>query len=176
MSTYLLLHGWGGKAKEHWLSWLADELAKQGKEVIYPLFPKADEPQKAKWLKALDEQLSGIDLSQLKIAAHSLGCSLWLHYLQENPRTKIQKAILVAPPYSDPSIPEVASFFPTPKLKLENSYLIIGSDNDPFIAKEDFELAARSLQAPFHFIPNAGHLNIGSGYGPWPWLLKQILT
>lgn len=178
MKTYLLLHGWGGKANEHWLTWLKNELKKSGGKVIYPHFPNAQKPILNDWLEHLKKELEGVNSRELTVVAHSLGCNLWWHFLKKHPETKPKKVFLVAPPFTFNNIPEIKNFFPSPKLSLADQakqYLIIGSNNDPFILKEDFELCSQNYKIPFHFIANAGHINIGSGYGPFPWLLEKML-
>jgi predicted alpha/beta hydrolase family esterase len=52
--------------------------------------------------------------------------------------------------------------------------LLVGSDNDDFTTPEELEGIAGKLGIGLQIVPNAGHINIDSGYGPWPFALEWL--
>jgi len=176
MTTFVLIHGWGGNHEGHWQHWLSDELIDAGHNVIYPTFSSANTPILNEWLDELKHALKGVDPKDIVLLSHSLGNTLWLHYLRNNPGLKIKKGFLIAPPLTNQGIREIQNFFPQPWVNLsKEDYVLIGSDDDMYIKKEEFIELSNNLNVPFHFIANAGHIHISSGFGPWPWIKKECL-
>lgn len=184
-TTFLILCGYGGKHPEHWQAYLANHLKAEGQIVLYPDLPNPDCPQLDEWMEYLENELStrgrsasgGKDVNPdtLVVAAHSLGCSLWLHYVAKYPDVRPKKAFLVSPPLNDCGILEIANFFPLPDLDLsDQDYLIIGSDNDNFILEKEFKTLADQLKVPFKILPNAGHINAPM-HGDWDWISQECL-
>ena len=176
-NTFLLLYGWMGNSESHWQTWLASELAEAGQEVFYPEFPNPDHPKLEEWMETLEEVMEGLDPKNLIVLGHSLGNTLWMHYLKKHPKIRIKKGYLVAPPLN-PCDPAIDNFFPVPKITIQNpeDYLIIHSDNDPYIPKEDFEVLKKELNLPAKLIQSAGHLNPKAGYGKWKWMGNECLS
>jgi hypothetical protein len=48
--------------------------------------------------------------------------------------------------------------------------LLIGSQNDPWMKLQHAYAWARRWNLVFHDAGLAGHINVESGYGPWPWI------
>ncbi len=175
-TNFLLLHGYGGKHIEHWQTYLANSLKEQNQTVVYPDFPNPDMPKLDLWLDFLHETLKNNINDKLVVATHSLGCSFWLQYISRYPNTQTKKVFLVSPPLNDCGIMEIADFFPLPNLNLsKKDYQIIGSSNDNFILKEEFETLAKQLNVPLKIIPNAGHINAPM-YGNWEWMNNECLS
>jgi len=204
MKTFLFLHGWGVKGNSgNWQNILAEKLAGQGHKVIYPTLPNANEPKLEEWLKSLEEALldggcggGARGGGELTVATHSLGGVLWMHYLSRNgldkPKNEAKsvpghektlhvqsfagKVYLVSPPFNDCGIEEIKDFFPLPRLSADfaKNYLLIHSDNDPYIPLKDFEEFAGRFGIPTYLIKNAGHINVKSGYGEFAWMEKQL--
>ncbi|MFT8317880.1 MAG: alpha/beta fold hydrolase [Sporolactobacillus sp.] len=194
MACYLILHGLGGSTGGHWQERLAADLASQGHRVLFPAFPQADDPDRTQWLKCLNEVITKVEnKAELIVVAHSLGCTLWLHYAAQRTRVKVRQAILVSPPASSleenvlsllfkderkrrKAFESMKTFFPLPDSKeiLRKAAvhsLIIGSSDDPFLPGDSF-LRYSSYQVPMLYLPNMGHINVASGYGPWHWMQK----
>jgi predicted alpha/beta hydrolase family esterase len=173
----VILHGWRGSEPEHWQSWLADQLRISDREVRYPTLPDTDEPKLDAWLAALRETLAGLPPAGFDVVAHSLGAVLWLHHV-ESPGDAPQPArvALVAPPSPRTAIPEIAGFFPPPlhidvvRHASEGTVLVAG-DSDPYIPEGIADAYARPLKIATTVIPDGGHINVDSGYGPWPAVL-----
>lgn len=173
MATFLLLHGYGGTHPEHWQGYLANHLKDKGQTVLFPDLPNANQPKLDEWINYLEQELKDVDLSDLVIAAHSLGCTLWLQYVAKHTDIRPKKVFLVSPPLNDCGIEELANFFPLPDLDLSNqAYQIIGSDNDNFILQEEFEILSDKLKIPLKILPDAGHINAPM-HGDWEWMNEK---
>ena len=176
MSTvFLLLYGYGGTHPEHWQTYLANHLKDTEQTVLFSDLPNPDQPTLDEWLETLENELSDIDKNDLVVAGHSLGCTLWLHYIAKYPNVRPKKSFLVSPPLNDCGIEELANFFPLPDLDLSGQdYLLIGSDDDNFIMQEEFETLAKNLNIPLKILPNAGHIN-APVHGDWEWINQECL-
>jgi len=175
--TILFIHAWGGSGKGHWQDILAKKLAKAGHKVLFPSFPSPDKPHLKEWLATLEEVLKDVDPADLRVATHSLGGALWLHFMKKKIAFCPQKVLLVSPPLTDCGIPEIKDFFPLPDIDLgeaRKNHLLIYSDNDNYITLQEFETLAKKYSLPTHFVPHAGHINIASGFGDWEWMEKEL--
>ena len=94
-TIFLLLHGYGGTHSEHWQGYLANHLKDKGQTVFFPDLPNADEPRLEEWMDYLGQELKDVDLSNLVVLAHSLGCTLWLQYVSRHPDIRPKKVFLV---------------------------------------------------------------------------------
>lgn len=173
----VILHGWRGSEPEHWQSRLADELREAGREVRYPTLPDADAPKLDAWLAALRDTLAGLPEQGFDVVAHSLGAVLWLHHAA-NPgdAPRPARVALVAPPSPRTATAEIANFFPPPldvdavRHAGEGTVLVAG-DEDPYIPEGIADAYARPLKIATTVIEGGGHLNVESGFGPWPAVL-----
>ena len=116
-------------------------------------------------------------MQQFDLVAHSLGSALWLHHVSgASDAPHPARVALVAPPSPHTSIPEIAGFFPPPldigvvRHASEGTVLVAG-DVDPYLPEGIADAYARPLKIATTVIPGGGHLNVDSGYGPWPAVL-----
>ena len=172
----MLLHGWGGSDFPHWQSWLAGEIAKEYGCVDFFRFPNVDAPVLDVWKEAAIQELRRFRPDVL--VCHSLANTLWFHLCNEGlVEEKLKELFLVAPPSLECSIEELQTFFPVSApedLHAKRVHLIV-SDNDPYMQKEEAKQLAQVLDVEPIFLKNAGHINAQSGFGPWPWMLQQVL-
>lgn len=90
-----LFHGYGGKAQDTWLSWLAAKFRKDGYEVIYPEFPDPHLPKIDAWeamILPYKDKLAGSI-----IVTHSLG-GIFALYLIQKYKLSIHQLVAVALP------------------------------------------------------------------------------
>lgn len=198
MTSFLILHGFGGSTDGHWQEWLGKELKRKGKKVYFPQFPDWNRPQKDVWLAVLKETLEAIpDHEKLVVVTHSLGCVLWFHYAALHEKRKVSRAIIVSPPARRlipgllrvffPGEPEretlaeeaLKSFYPVPEdesllISAAERTLIVASSTDPFLPGDSI-LGYTVYGVPIVLLPDMGHINVRSGYGPWPWILDVCL-
>ncbi len=146
MKKALLLHGWEGTSDGCWFPWLKKELEKRGYKVFLPDLPHTNEPifeEQIDCIKDFSKRLWKWDI----IVGHSLWSTLSTQTIEKYKLQDIQ-VILVAPTY--PAIwkelqeklgkyYDILNPYYTLKNtfeKLDNSYTILLSDNDPFIDAE----------------------------------------
>ena len=177
----LILHGWQGSEPDHWQSWLAAQLREAGRDVHYPQLPDPDEPELGAWLDALRDALAELPDGGFDVVAHSLGAVLWLHHIAapgsgSDDAPHAARVALVAPPSPHTTITEIASFFPPP-LDIDvvrhsaGGTVLVAGDDDPY-TPEGIDVAyARPLKIATTVLPGGGHVNVASGYGPWPAVL-----
>ena len=172
----LLLHGWGGSDYPHWQSWLAGEIAKEYGVVNFLQFSDFDAPKLDVWKKELLQELE--DFQPDIVITHSLANTLWFHLCNENILQEIQKLYLVAPPSNSCSIEELEEFFPLtlPKKLFAKEAMLITSTDDPYMTSDEAKTMQTTLGIPMKVLENAGHINSDSGFGEWPWMLKELYS
>jgi predicted alpha/beta hydrolase family esterase len=117
------------------------------------------------------------------IVAHSAGCLTVLHWAARH-RGPVRGALLVAPPYLDPTWdpdPEDPNDYgiEIPREPLPFPAVLVASSTDPHATMEQSRGYARDWGAELHEAGPAGHLDTRSGYGPWPTglaLLRDLIT
>ncbi|MDD9147250.1 MULTISPECIES: RBBP9/YdeN family alpha/beta hydrolase [unclassified Sporolactobacillus] len=180
MTNFLILHGLGGSRGGHWQEWLFHELKARGERVCFPQFPDWDCPRKAVWLARLNNIMASVPENEKTVViAHSLGCVLWFHYAAQPLRRKVRKAILVCPPSQFLNEKAIEDFFPLPDntaslAEAADRTLIVTSSTDPFFPQSTVSQYYK-YGVPCLTFPGMGHINVKSGYGPWPWIMDACL-
>lgn len=174
----LLVYGYDGSGPGHWQRWLADELRARGESVVFPELPDATEPQKDVWVRELQQLRLAAD-EPITFVCHSLGCWAVDHLLAEFGGDGVRGALLVAPPSPFLLFEPVETFLPPPQRReawapLAEYSRLIGSDDDDFTSIEEFRQIADDLGIGFTGLSGAGHINVASGYGPWPLALEWL--
>ncbi len=172
---YLILHGRGGSGPGHWQSWLAERLLTRRCNVRFPRFPTPDQPDLQAWLVVLKEELAafGAD-SRLTVVCHSLAVLLWLHFVERQTAKLADRVILVAPPGPGPNVSKFPTFFPPPLnsaaiARTAGVTRLICSNADPYCAEPAARYYGKTLNLDVLLLPDeAAHINIDSGFGPWP--------
>jgi uncharacterized protein len=165
MVPILVVPGLGGSGDQHWQTHLQRT------------FPEAtrvhqedwDKPDLKKWLERLARAVETRPGAVL--VAHSLGCPLVAHLAARQPDLPVAAALLVAPADVDsarhtPS--QTRGFAPIPRLPLPFQSAVVASTNDPFIEFDRARDLAKAWGAEFIDIGPCGHINVASGFGPWP--------
>lgn len=176
-----LLHCWGGNGRSCWSGWLAERMREKGVEVIAPDFPNPSTPRLKEWLSTVRALVPRFEPGdKWVLAGHSLGCPTILRLLESfGEDERIGTAILVSGFARDIHVPELRNFihkdFDWEKIrKGAGKFIVIHSDNDPFIELEEARRMAGLLGAELIVEHNAGHINEGSGFGPYPRLLGLL--
>jgi predicted alpha/beta hydrolase family esterase len=190
--VFLILHGTGGNATDHWQEHLVDALRAEGKDVRYPELPDASTPLLETWMPALEAELASVDVdARLTVIAHSRGSILWLHYAARSlPLTRLaghqhypvrpERVLLVAPPYYADEPVSDWMFFPPPLSAggiavASELTAIIASDDDEYASFDEAAEVASTLNVPIYKLPQSGHISPTYGYGPWPWIVDWAL-
>jgi predicted alpha/beta hydrolase family esterase len=129
-------------------------------------------PEAEAWMETLDLAIHE-QHEKVVVIAHSLGCWTLIHWaaLYKGDQSLVQAALLVAPPSltSLSALPESArTFVLNPKDILPFPSIIVGSENDPYMPLAEAEALAHATESTFVNAGFAGHINVNSGYGPWP--------
>jgi predicted alpha/beta hydrolase family esterase len=174
----VIVHGYDGSGPGHWQRWLYDELRAAGADVVFPDLPAPAAPQKDEWVAALATAVAGAR-TPLTFVCHSLGCWAVDHWLTTVDTTRVHAALLVAPP--SPLLPfePVESFLPPPRRRASWApfaarTLVVGSDDDDYTSADEIAEVAHALGAEHRIVPRAGHINVASGYGAWPFALEWL--
>ncbi len=174
----IIVYGYDGSGPGHWQRWLEQELRQRDVPVIMPDLPDPTAPQKDRWVEALADVAAQAH-GPVTFVCHSLGCWAVDHFLTERGVSATRAALLVAPPSPYLLFEPVESFLPPPCradiwAPLASRTLLVGSDNDDFTTPEEFADLARKLGVPLRLLRKAGHINVASGYGPWPFALEWL--
>jgi len=126
-------------------------------------------PRLAPWADALAEALE--EQPGAIVVAHSLGCALVAHMAVLRPDLLIGGALLVAPADVEDRTrtpDRVESFAPLPLVRLPFPSIVVGSSNDPYVSIGRAMMFAYAWGAKFVHLRDSGHINVESGFGPWP--------
>lgn len=174
----VIVYGYEGSGPGHWQRWLEEELRQRNEPVLFPDLPDPLEPQCDRWVEALAECVAGA-ATPVTFVAHSLGCWAVDHFLARYGSRRLHGALLVAPPSPYLLFEPIQSFLPPPLRAdawqpIAGHSLLVGSDNDPYIEARELEELSHRLGIPLHFLPGCGHINLESGFGPWPFALDWL--
>lgn len=165
MSKVLLIPGLDGSPAPHWQQWWAttdpDALLVEPTDVETPV-PMAWEVDV---VGAILQHPGAI------LVGHSLGAVLIARLLVTWPHLDVAGALLVAP--ADPHrSTRTASFAPLPEAPLGVPSTVVASRNDPWMSFSRARQLAGVWKADVVDLGFAGHINVESGYGPWPRALR----
>ena len=173
----LILHGWQGSGPQHWQVWLTKELKNKSINVLMPELPDMHHPHLSKWLETVYRLFKQHEIKA--VVCHSLACVFWTHFCKKYPEIHVNRTLLVAPISFNVVIPEVKSFFPvhitySDYLNSADSHLLVLSNNDPYCSIKDAKYIESMLNIPTLWLEKSGHINIASGFGPWPFAYEWI--
>ena len=157
----VIVPGWRDSGPGHWQSLWAQALpgavrVKQDDWIT---------PSRSAWVDSISRTIRE-QAGPVVVVAHSLGCIATL-YLPPEVTERIQGALLVAP--ADPERRSVlADFGPVPHHRLQYRNIVVASSDDPYCPVRTAGAYARAWGSEFVRLPNAGHINLEAGFGPWP--------
>jgi predicted alpha/beta hydrolase family esterase len=138
-----------------------------------------DDPHLCKWLSNLSAALERFPGAIL--VGHSLGCSAIVRLAVLPAARWVRGALLVAPPDLELRTPiqgRLADFAPMPLTPLPFAALVVASADDPYVSLRRARVFAQAWGAELVSLGLAGHINIASGHGHWPWgqeLLRSLI-
>ncbi len=161
MIRTLIIPGLDGSPAPHWQHWW------QATDPTALLVEQADwaRPQPEAW----EAEVAGAILAHpgAVLVGHSLGAVLIARLLTKWPQLNVSAALLVAPAEPDRS-DRLARFAPIPERPLGVPAMVAASRNDPWMSFSRAAGLARAWQADLTDMGFAGHVNVASGFGPWP--------
>jgi predicted alpha/beta hydrolase family esterase len=163
----LIIPGWGNSGPGHWQTIWASEL------------PHARRVEQREWVRVtVDDWVQTLDRhiqdcrKPVTLVAHSLACILVAHWAARHPRAEgVEAALLVAPTDVEDATTaptETTCFAPIPRGALPFKSVVVASSDDPYIKEHRAAELAKSWGSKFVNLGSAGHMNVASGYGPWP--------
>jgi uncharacterized protein len=166
MTETVIVPGLNGSPAGHWQHhWLqGDPLAGAVEQEDWA------EPVLADWLHALEAAIMASRPGVILIA-HSLGCALVASLAGRPAASHVGGALLVAPADLGAltrSVPTVAPFASASRSRLPFASILVASRNDPYMRFEGAERCAATWGSALYDLGDAGHVNIASGFGPWP--------
>lgn len=163
MPTTLIVPGVHGSAAPHWQHWWTEVDA----EAVLVEQDDWDRPDLAAWMLRLGMTLA--EHPGAWIVAHSLGAILTTHVAARWPQLAIGGALLVAPADVEAGrLVRLNHFGPISTARLPFPAAVVASRDDPFVAHGRAEAMAADWGAAFVDYGFAGHINVASGFGPWP--------
>lgn len=128
------------------------------------------------WINKLDEEISRFQNDQnIILIGHSLACST-IVFWAEKYQKRIKGALLVAPSdtEADSYPPGTIGFKPMPMMRLPFPSITVASTNDPYVTLIRAQQFSEAWGSKLYVVADAGHINVASGYGPWPNGLKFL--
>ena len=101
------------------------------------------------------------------LVGHSLGAVLITRLLARWPQLRVRAALLVAPAETS-GHDRIGHFGEIPELPLDIAATVVASRNDPWMSFARASGLAKSWGADVVDLGLSGHINVASGYGPWP--------
>jgi predicted alpha/beta hydrolase family esterase len=174
----IIVYGYDGSGPGHWQRWLYDQLRDRSIAVQFPELPDPSEPQKDVWVDQLT-RLVDESVDPVTFVCHSLACWAVDHMLAERGAANVHAALLVAPPSPYLVFEPVDSFIPPPRQRaawapLAARSLIVASDNDDFASADEVKEVGKVLGIRHKILSGTGHINVASGFGPWPLALEWV--
>ncbi|MGW4891312.1 RBBP9/YdeN family alpha/beta hydrolase [Kitasatospora sp. NPDC004240] len=168
---------------DHWQTILAERLTAAGRDVRTVPPPaddngrsdQADQLDRAARVAALEETVSRTAGPPI-LVAHSAGVMTTVHWALRT-RHPVHGALLATPPDFDTPLPEGyptpeelrrKGWAPTPRTALPFPSIVAMSEDDPLAHPTRVSEMAATWGSRLIGIGPVGHLNPGSGYGPWP--------
>ncbi len=180
MTHTLIVPGVGGSEYQHWQSWLQRQLMScsrvEQKDWNHPVLND--------WVAQFVKAAAPLQ-DEIQIVAHSFGCLTAVAALAQHPElaAKVKKLILVAPAnparFGDAGFARdcsnnYAAYFH--QLKINVPAVMIISENDPWLAFDDAQALAKAWKLKPVNAGQAGHINVASGYGPFPEIFNYLIS
>lgn len=161
MSKTLIVPGLDGSPAPHWQDWWA--ATEPTAEMVALSHPS--HPVPAVWEYELGEAVLRNPDSIL--VGHSLGAIVIVRLLARYPHLPVRAALLVAPAETRGS-DRIGHFGPIPERLLPVPSTVVASRNDPCMTLPRARQLASSWGAQLVDLGEVGHINVASGFGPWP--------
>lgn len=158
MTTTLIVPGLNGSGPEHWQTWLEGRIP--GSIRVHQ--NDWAEPNLDRWAGALRREVHRAG-DRVVIVAHSFGC-LAAAQVAFDYRELVAGVMLVAP--ADPL--RFGLDHRLPKTTLGVPVALIASTDDPWMSYRRAAKWADTWDAYLINLGAVGHINVASGFGPWP--------
>lgn len=183
MENYFIIHGSFSSPYSNWFGWLHDFLDSEQKQVYVPDFPIGVGLQNYEnWSKLLKYYYDlGLINENTTIIGHSIAPIFICKFLTKN-KIKVKKCIFVCgfnnylginEEYDE--VNESMYFENIEGIKNYSDEIIcFYSDNDPYVRYEVEKDFVEKIATEKILIPNAGHINLESGYDTFEDLVSYL--
>lgn len=161
MVTTLLIPGLDGSPPPHWQHWWAE--TDSSAKVVEQRSWSAPSPEA--WLATI--AMAAMIHPGAVLVGHSLGVVAIARLLSEWPQVQVRGALLVAPAEPSRSL-RTAGFGHVAERALGVPVIVAASRNDPWMEQDRARRLSEAWGADFVDMGDAGHINVASGFGPWP--------
>ncbi|MGL4398065.1 MAG: RBBP9/YdeN family alpha/beta hydrolase [Hyphomicrobium sp.] len=158
MTTTLIIPGLKSSGPAHWQTWFEEHIPGS----VRVIQRDWNEPNLAEWASRVRREISRTP-GRLYIAAHSFGVLAAVQAAADLD-DRIAGALLVAP--ADPEKFAVADYVPAHRLNFPS--VVVASTNDAWMRLEQAAYWADLWGSDLVNLGAAGHINVDSGFGPWP--------
>jgi hypothetical protein len=189
MKTVYIIHGWSGSPNEPLHKWLKENLEQQGRKVIAPEMPDADEPHIHSWVSKLKEIIEPNEGAIL--VGHSVGCQAILRYLAELPEGQNVGGVVFLAPWTnlimktieeegEESVAIAKEWIDSPldfaeiKKHIQGKVIAIFSDDDPDVPLSEKDIFAEKLGAEVIVEHEKEHFTEEGGVTELSSLLKAV--
>ena len=169
MARLLIVPGLHDSELDHWQSWL-QRFSRDAVRVVQRDWAA---PDLQRWSARIGATLDRAGRGPWLAVAHSFGALALVHHLTHEPQSPVAAALLVAP--ADPDKFGVGELLPSRALPVPTTVAL--SSSDPWLGLAAGERWARRWHAHSINLGDVGHVNVASGFGPFPlarrWVLAQ---
>lgn len=158
MTTTLIIPGLKSSGPAHWQSWFEERIP----GTVRVIQPDWDNPDLAQWAARVRRDITRSP-GRLLLVAHSFGVLAAAQAASDH-SDRIAGALLVAP--ADPDKFGIGELLPQTTLPFRS--VLVGSTDDPWMTLERAAHWADIWGSDFVNLGSAGHINVESGFGPWP--------
>jgi hypothetical protein len=156
----VIVPGLHGSGAEHWQSWLHGQVA----GAVRVEQEAWSTPDLECWSDRVADSVAALGAGPHVVVAHSFGCLATVRALARRPSLDIAQVLLVAP--AEPNRFDVAAALPSTRLAVRSC--VVASDDDPWMSATHAHAWALRWGSDWINLGNAGHINVASGYGPFP--------
>jgi len=181
MANIIIIHGTGGTPDGNWFPWLKSNLEELGHRVFIPKFPTPKNQTLKNWSNTFKEYELYLDEKSIVIG-HSLGPAFLLSVIEKLSHP-IKCAFFIAgftglldiPEFDELNKTFTTKSFDWNKIKKNcKRFIVLNSDNDPYVPLEKGKELAEHLGSELIIVKNAGHINKQSGYTRFDILLEKV--
>ncbi len=181
MANIIIIHGTYGNTEGNWYPWLKSELEKLDCRVFVPKFPTPENQSLENWIRVFERYKQYLNENSI-VVGHSLGPAFLLNVL-ENLDSPIKCSFFVSGfigLINNPEFDELNKTFTVKEFdwnKIKNNckkFVVINSDNDPYVPLEKGKELAQNLDTKLVTLKNAGHISKESGHTKLDILLEKI--
>jgi predicted alpha/beta hydrolase family esterase len=156
----VIVPGLHGSGAAHWQSWLHGQVA----GAVRVEQDDWSAPDLERWSDRIADTLASLGPGPHVIVAHSFGCLASVRAVARRGAANVAQMLLVAP--AEPNRFDIAHALPQGRLAARSC--VVASDNDPWMSATQAHAWALRWGSDWINLGNAGHVNVDSGYGPFP--------